>query len=159
MRKSSWIVLVVLFLTAGAPSVRADSYTATFSCTTPCGSLPTAGPVTFPSPGSIDVSYYGYSFPLHLGGEFGDTYSWVAINTTTLISPLPTLSFDIFDETRGVDEYLVIFVPSDFTLLNSRESGTLVFSTIATPESSSLTLLLVGVGALVALWKRGIGPS
>jgi outer membrane usher protein FimD/PapC len=71
--------------------------------------------VSFPSPTTIDFTYYGYSFSLALlsGATYSDDYSWFAIDTTTLISPLHTLSFDISDTSTGVDQYPIIFAPDN----------------------------------------------
>lgn len=160
MRKLFFILLAVLFLAVGAPNAQADSYTATFTCTTVCDSLPTASAVSFSSLVSVDVSFDGYSFVLSLpsGVAFNDSYSWYAENSVanpyTSSGGPHTLSFAIYDATTGTGANSTVDVPSSFALTNNSNAGALAFSPIATPEPRFLTLMLIGVGALLAFRKR-----
>lgn len=86
----------------------------------------------------------------------GDTYSWEAI---ARFSPRPignVLIFNLTDDGGGFFE-CGGFSDSGFAL----SCGNLTFTAVATPEPSSLALMLSGVGLVFAMRKRlpGLQPA
>ena len=153
MRRTLWIILAVLFAAVGAPNAQADSYDATFTCTTPCQFSPSASVIPSGLGSSIvDVYYFGYFFPIWIQLAPGDTYTWFAESTTAFEPPDRIVSFDIYDRNKGTDWYIIYLAPLD--LPDNTERGTLVFTPIATPEPRSLVLVLVGIGLLLVLRNR-----
>ena len=153
MRKSLWIVLALLVV-GGAPIAHADSYAATFTCTSGCNTPPTAPDVTFPSP-ILTVTFKGltFDFPARPSGELpGDDYGWSqGISSCGVVGPLICAELDITDFSR--DETLPSFVhnpPLNF----GTAAGDLTFSKVSAPEPSSLALIPLGLGALLVMRKR-----
>jgi hypothetical protein len=155
MRKTLWIIFALLFLAIEAPTAKADSYDAVFTCTTPCAFPPLALPVSGSDSGTfVDVFYLGFFFPIAIDLDVIDPYTppytWFAESTTAFEPPDRTVSFDI--SSGGNDWYVLYFAPID--LPDNTERGTLVFTPIETPEPRSLVLVFVGIGALLVLKNR-----
>lgn len=156
MRKSLWIILIVLFAAIGAPNARADSFAASFTCTSiTCGILPTASDVSFPTPTTINITFAGevsISFDLPSADSFHDSYSWaeVAVSSAT---PL----FTIWDHTTGTIQSTLLPLCTVCGITYSPpESGALAFTAVpvVTPEPSSVALILAGVGLVFVMRKR-----
>lgn len=154
MRKILWIILAVLFVAVVVPDAHADSYDAAFTCTTPCQFPPSASVISSgPDIYMVDVSYFGYFFPIPIQNvPYNDTFTWFAESTTAFEPPDRIVSFDIYDRNIGTDWYIIYLAPLD--LPDNTERGTLVFTPIATPEPRSLALLFVGIGVLLVLRNR-----
>jgi hypothetical protein len=163
-----WIALTVLFVAIGPPNAQADSYTATFTCSGTCTSTPSPTTATFaPSgPGSIgvftwdDVSW-GFAFPDNWLPS--DSYTWFGFRDTTSGGETDFLTFRITDVTIfnlpnvPIDAFSVqrdSSCPSLQACQIGSDSGVLSFSPVATPESSSVVLLLAGIGFLLVIRKR-----
>ena len=157
MRKTLWIILAVLIVAIGAPSAHADSiYVGTFTCDSPCASVPTSPEVTFPSapgptaPFSVTWDSIVFSnFQLPSGDLPTDTYTWGA--TTSFVGYGGPI-FLINDASNSSD----IVVYSSGGLGDFADGGgTLSFAPLtATPEPSSVALILAGVGFLLVTRKR-----
>jgi hypothetical protein len=154
MRKSLWIMLAALLVAIAAPSARADSFTATFSCSGTCvGGTPTAPDVTFPAP-VIDVTWNGLLFQITLLYDAPsplDDFTWTGYNDyyrTTLLQYI-----DITDLTTGVT-WSSTGIGSFASGKSSQATGALAFAAVATPEPSSYALMLLGVGLVFVLRKR-----
>jgi hypothetical protein len=157
MRKILWIILAVVFVTVGAPNAHADSYEATFICTTSCEFPPIALGVVSSGPiiSMVDVSYFGYFFPITLNPvPYNDTFTWFAESTTAFSPPDRTISVDILDKSNGTDWYILYYVPNYIHLSDNTERGSLVFTPVATPEPRSLALMVLGIGVLLVLRNR-----
>jgi len=143
MRKSFWIVLALL-VASSAPVAHADSFSVAFTCTGCTGAAPTAGDVTFPSP-TLDIMFEGADFSITLPSNFapGDSYSWFS-------KGFVGDGFSITDGTLGVPVGVIVPFPPSAT----GGAGTVTFSSVSAPEPSSLALLPLGFGALLAMRKR-----
>jgi PEP-CTERM motif len=158
MRKSLWIVLTVLLVAAGAPNLYADTYTPVFTCTGTCVyPVPTAPDVSFPSPTTIQETWNSHVFTLTLSALDSptDTYVWTggAVNIPFAAS----YGYDIvnlIDETSQVYASEFIIDPSIPFGTEIIDHGTLQFAVVATPEPSSVALMLAGIGFLLVLRKR-----
>jgi hypothetical protein len=148
MRRSLWIIVGVLFVVIGATNAHADSFTPTFTgCTGACVILPSAPDVSFPSPTTIQVTWVSNVFivPLVASDSPTDLYEWRAT------ASIGRLEFDIFDFTNNTVTDQVLF-PNPNTLLY-RDTGILTFAAVSTPESSSVALMLAGIGFLLVMRK------
>jgi hypothetical protein len=164
MRKSLWIILTVLFGAVGAPNAHADSYTATFTCTGTCGSTPSSTTATFSPSGPNSVGVFtwdsvSWSFLLPTNALPTDSYSWFAFTDTSATGDTHFLTFRITDLTLSSfpnDVDLNSLCPSLQACQIGFESnlGVLNFSPVVTPEPSSITLMLAGIGLLLVLGKR-----
>jgi hypothetical protein len=152
MRKSLWIILVVLVVAVGAPIAHADSFTATFTCNAPCTSTPTAPTVSFPSPTTITETWAGFSasIPLAAGDLPTDTYTWS--NQLLDLIAGNFIDFTILDANTGDHPDVTISTP--FRLIPAVDSGTITFTTVAAPEPGTVGLMLLGIGSVFALRKR-----
>jgi len=158
MRKGLGIVPVLFLLAViGAPSAHADSYTPNFTCTGTCTFTPTAPNVSFPWPTTINVTYGSYSFLLTLSGDMhpGDTYDWRAFPGIVYGDE----SFIILDLTCSGT--CANYVSDPLTGPSTDDSGALTFAAVATPEPSSLALMLIGIGLLgfVTVLRKRIGQG
>ena len=141
-----------------AINAQADTFTPVFNttgCLTgPC-LLPTATDATFPSPTTMSVTLFGLSESVIIPSGFppGDTYTWIATRLTIKSTP-PFLIFEYGDLTNGN-------ASRPFTCESSadRSCGEFTFVPVgtATPEPTSLALMLSGVGLLFAMRKRSFG--
>ena len=159
MRKPLWIILALLFAAIGAPNARADSFVPTFTCAGTCVSVPTAPDVSFPTPTTIEFTWFTtmFSIALPTGDLPTDMYAWdvAAINTA------PETSFEeiftIFDDNTNQQGSVSCFgdlahpsVACEF----GGGSGSLSFAPVATPEPSSVALMLAGIVLLWGMRKR-----
>jgi PEP-CTERM motif len=160
MRELFWIVFAVLCLAIGSPNAHADSYTATFTCIGPCVSLPTAPDVTFPPPPSIMETWGVFVGLIPLGplDVPTDTYIWT--NTVTLDPLFPfseEIDTAIVDTTNGMGSSATGMLSCEICehIVNH---GSLTFTditqTVATPEPSSIGLMLLAIALMFAMRKR-----
>lgn len=145
MRKSIWI-LALLVGAFGASSAYADSFDASFTCTTSCVDVPTDPGVSFPGP-IIPISFFNQSFSITLNNfdNPGDNYNW---NVETNSSGW---WFVITDVTNGYSNSgpSFQFGPSGGTPYGS---GCMNFTSV--PEPGAMVPLLVGVLMVFVAWKR-----
>jgi len=149
-------VLCMVFALRFAPSnAQADSFTPVFNtntCFNPLGPcpLPTATDVTFASPTTIDVTFAGLSQVVAIpsGDAAGDTYSWIAF----AFPATQFISFTLVDTTNGKGFYVCGGSSGE----SNNSCGQLTFTPVATatPEASSLALMLFGVGPVFAIRRR-----
>ena len=149
MRKSLWIILLLMFVTSVAPNAHADSYTPTFTCTGPCVSVPTAPDVSFPSPTTITETWDTYVAAISLPSQdtYSDDYVW-----TNTSSSLNGQELIIMDNTNGIEAIGFLSIPTISVPIE--DIGTLSFAPVATPEPSSIALMLTGVGLVFVMRKR-----
>jgi len=145
MRKPLWI-LALLVGALGASSAYADSFDATFTCTTSCVAVPTDPAVNFPGP-IIPVLFFSQSFTITLNNldTPTDSFMWsIGTNGTGW-------DFVITDVTNGSSNTGPTFQlgPSGGTPFGS---GSVDFNTV--PEPGSVALLLLGVGMVFVARKR-----
>jgi len=162
--KTVGAVLCLVFALCFATPAKADSlYAPTFTCTAIlgfCASLPTATDVSFPAPTTIDVTVFGELLVVTLaaGDLPSDMYSWGEFG----FAPGPPPNIVIVDVTNGN------FAGSDGSAGNGGTAiscggsddtgcGTLSFAAVATPEPTSVALVLAGVGLVFAMQKRSSG--
>jgi hypothetical protein len=151
MQKSLWIILSALVLSIVAPNAHADSFTPTFTCSGTCVSIPTAPDVSFP-PNTITETWNGFTMTLSLdpSDKPTDDYTW---SNEVIVEELfveDVVQFFVFDTTNNTFAANMIILgpqPSHPT-----DSGLLSFSPVATPEPSSLALMLLGIG--LVFWVR-----
>jgi hypothetical protein len=154
MRKSLWIILTVLVVAVAAPVAHADSFTATFTCNTPCTSTPTAPDVSFPAPTFLSETWDGFSFDhfLAAGDLPTDQYTWENILTGELGSSF-SIGFLLTDLTSGnasaFSQHHSGTPPPD-----AHDRGTLAFTAVAAPEPGSVGLILLGLGVVFMVRKR-----
>jgi hypothetical protein len=147
------VLCLVFALCFSAPNAYGDSFTPIFTTSTCSGicALPTAADVTFPSPTSINVTFAGLTqfVSIPAGDASGDIYTWNA----AAIPAGGNLGFFLGDLTNGTG--FNTFSCGGGTINGLVLScGTLTFTPVATPEPSSLALMLSGVGLVFALRKR-----
>lgn len=150
VRKSLWIVglfLAVLITGFSAPSANADTAAdVSFTCSTSCAGVPSDPLVTFPSP-NIPINFYGQDFNVILNSldKSGDTYTWEVESNGS------NWYFLINDLTDGFSDQGPSFSISQFG--DPFGNGGVEFKGVATPEPSSASLLLVGLGVAFLAWK------
>lgn len=157
MTKHLWIILAILFAATGAPSALADSYTATFTCTGTCElPLPTAAPLIFPVTSELLETWDGITLaiPTNSADLPTDSFTW-ANTVTALGSDEDEVVLMITDADTGGSIF-----PSGGSAgdeipgnVSFTDTGTFSFTTVATPEPSSVALLIAGVGFLLVLRK------
>ncbi len=151
MRKSLWIILTALLVAIGTPSAHADSYTADFTCTT-CEFLPSAPDVSFPSPTTVQETWDGITLdiPLLTGDSPTDSYTWTDSFEVSTAFVGGEVSFVIDDLTTGDVESIT----ESYFGTPLIDTGDLSFAAVATPEPSSVVLMLLGIGMLFVMRKR-----
>jgi PEP-CTERM motif-containing protein len=166
MRKLLWIVLAAIIVGIGASNAHANTlYTPTFTCTQVggCTSVPTAPDVSFPSPTIINETWDGF---FNFGGgnilpspsSPTDTFTWTNSVTTCVGCGLngetiEIAGFSVVDATINVNSLDAI---DGVTGPLVSDSGTLTFTPVATatPEPSSVALMLAGVGLVFVMRRR-----
>jgi len=152
MRKTIWI----LALAAAAlcvPAARADSFDASFTCTTSCVDVPTDPVVTFPSP-TIPIFFFGQTFTITLNAldTPHDSFQWSVVQSGSFWYLLIT------DLTNGSSNYGQSFSIGGSNSAPFGSGGMWFTDNVAAPEPSAGFLLVLGVGAVLLLWKlRGRG--
>jgi hypothetical protein len=147
------VLCLVFALFFAAPNAYADSFTPIFTCTGTCVAqlLPTAPDVTFPF--TIAVTWdSNLIFPLDLfsiSSNPNDGFLWEGD-----VKP-GVLTFKITNQTSAAAISQSLSCPSCTTTFT--DMGVLTFSPVATPEPSSLALMLSGVGLVFAMRKRLAG--
>jgi hypothetical protein len=154
MRKSLWIMLAVMVVAVNAPNAHADSFTYAYSnsgdgisWTTeaiPAVTMPTtvlAADLTATSNTGFVAGCVTSSVTLDANGDGG---------TATFFSGCSTGAIELGDGFSIAD------YSTPGTYINSITSSTLVVTAaaVATPEPSSVALMLLGVGALLLLVMR-----
>ena len=164
MRRIFCILAVGLILAVGVSPAHADTFAPVFSCTS-CGTLPTAGDVSFPSPSIIEtwdnpVANIVASVDMASGDNPNDTYTWDNTLFPGAEGPgLADFSVSITDVTTGDAESIsgTVGVGDPLFSTSLEDSGTLTFSPSSgpapTPEPSTVLLLLSGIGSLLATRK------
>lgn len=153
MRKWLWI-MALLFGVVGAPNAQADSsLDASFTCTTSCVSVPTDPSVQFPGP-IIPVDFFSETFNITLSvlDNPTDTYTW-GIGLTG-----SSWYFQIDDITSGTSDTGPSFVIGGSGTPYGSGSVYFTVGPTATPEPSSGTLMLLGVG-IAFLVSKFMGHS
>jgi hypothetical protein len=154
MRKSLWIILVVLFAAIVAPRLHADPYTPTFTCVqSPCpGRLPTAPGVTFSSPTVVTEMWDGFTivFDLPPTDAPANVYTWSDCYFTPAC---PLSGFGITDVTLGVTTFSTSLTcpPSGCSPRDTAANGSLSF---VTPEPGTAVLWLTGMLLVILMRKR-----
>ena len=157
------VLCLVFALCFAAPNAHADSFTPIFTCTGTClAPLPTAPAVTFTAGSSITVTVTWDSnvFPLtwdsnvfpFLDNPNDDTFSWEG---------------NVGDVFPGNIVFRINNVSKNLTVAHGNDCGSctptftdmgvLTFTPVATPEPSSVALMLAGVGLVFAMRKRSSG--
>jgi len=151
------VLCLVFALCFAAPNAHADSFTPIFTCTGTClAPLPTAPDITFPA-SSITVTWDSFVFTLPVSqipilDDPNDTFSWEG----DVGSVFPgDIVFRINDVTKNLT-VAAGFVCGPCTPAFT-DMGVLTFTPVATPEPSSVALLLAGVGLVFAMRKRSSG--
>ena len=151
MQKSLWIILSALVLSLVAPNAHADSFTPTFTCLGTCVSTPTAPDVSFP-PNTITETWDGFTITLSLDSSDKptDDYSWqneIQVEDLFVEDRVVFLITDTTNNITSINDMLLGPQPEHPT-----DTGLLSFSPVATPEPSSLALILLGIG--LVFWVR-----
>src|SRR5258707_1117910 len=140
------VLCLIFALSFAAPNAHADSYSATFTVSGFLVTAPTALDVTFPSP-TLDITWLGLAFTVTLPSSslFTDSYFWG--NSKTCFLDVCSTQIEIINLTHpSLASSNGQSVPRSFSVA----SGSLTFTSVATPEPSSLALMLSGVGLVRA---------
>ncbi len=180
MRKSSWIILVVLVVILGAPSAHADSYTADFTCSLTCMFTPVAdNPVVFSVPThftfTIDDGDPSTSFTVTLPPavlptdviQWGDSYYATDFDGEYMgldydLGYLANGELRIQDVTNSEELANIVWhgeVPSMEFFGNGLDTGLITFTPVETtlaPEPDSASLMLLGIGLVFVAWKQRV---
>jgi hypothetical protein len=160
MRTLLGIILALLFVVIGAPNALADSFDATFTCSGTCTSTPSSTTATLTPAGPNSIADFtwdtvSWTFSLPINWRPTDSFSWNGFSDITG-SGTHFLSFRITDLT--VSNFLDVqddaLCPTLQACQVGFDSGVLSFSPVATPESSSIALVLAGIGLLLVIRKR-----
>jgi hypothetical protein len=147
MHKFLWILALVVAAVM-APSARADSFDASFTCTGSCVDVPTDPGVYFPGP-TIPISFFSQLFTITLN-DFDNPTDFFTWNIQTNSS---SWSFVINDVTNGWSNS----GPS-FSYGQGQNApygnGCVNFNNVRAPEPNSMALALLGVGMVFAARKR-----
>ena len=146
MRKSVWIMALLLVVALAVPNAWADSFDASFTCTASCSSVPTDPFISFPSP-NIPISFFNQSFSITLDGSDNptDSFSWsVGTNGASWY-------FQINDLTNGKSDVGPWYACGGNG--SPWGSGSVIFDHVAAPEPYSGALLLLGLVAVFAARK------
>jgi hypothetical protein len=163
------IPAVFLFVLIAAPNAHADSYSATFTCTSfyLCDVAPTASNASFPAPTDIAVSLGSYPIPiafdltLPAADAPTDVYRWSYGSNHYPIQGVYSGTFEITDLTTNLVDPVYLYEPNPLPYTDNIAQGYLLFSPVsaAAPEPSTVFLMLLGAGMLSATRKRsGSGP-
>ncbi len=175
MRRTIWILAVGFILTIGVSSARADTYTATFTCSGTCTDFPNPVDVTFPSPSILEMWDGVTDFVTLVAGDNpGDSYTWSnSLEAGTEGPEVEDYSLFITDVTTGdVEGTFGTVGTGDLFFTSFTDNGTLTFSSSGgsngggdgggngggngntpAPEPSSIGFLLSGIGTLLATRK------
>ena len=152
------VPVVMLFAVIGTPNARADSYDATFTCSSCFATPEIPSGVTFPTPTTFTITYGPITFSdfiLSAPDAPTDTYEWSTAGFQCCASndnpPINSQEFYITDETDGVTSTGTW----EGTQLGNG-NGSLTFSpaSAATPEPAPVFLMLLGVGLMFLMRKR-----
>lgn len=158
MCKSSWWMILVALLTISAPTAFADSYSIVFSGGT---TTPVETSISVPSAGVLDlgpITDAGLTLTPATGvlttntNPQTDTYSWKMHVESLGGGEI----FFLVDDTTGMQ---TTFDDPSVPVVDTFGDGgtaTIIDNTLAaTPEPSSVALMLLGLGAIAGLmWKR-----
>jgi len=145
MRKSLWIVALLVGAIV-APNAWADSFDASFTCTSSCASVPTDPFVWFPSP-TIPILFFSENFTITLGSFDSptDQFTWdVGTNSGGWYFQINDLTNNTFDNGPTCN--------FDGSHDAPYGAGGVNFDSV--PEPSSVALLLLGVGIVFVARKR-----
>jgi len=156
MRKSSWVILTVLFVAIGAPNALADTeyiYTYTYS--------PVAGnSFSFTTqPQDLTAALDTPATPASLASETTTgIYSEVELLDYTLDFDIEgglvvDFDFPLLDREDFFSPFAYV-VPGTYTGDLGGVTDTLVVSTVQTPEPSTASLILLGSAFLLLMRKR-----
>jgi hypothetical protein len=171
MRKSLWIILSVLVVAFGSPIAHADSFVASFECHLRCGFLPVSqNLVSFPdpvleifiAPGAsprFEVVLPSSDFP-------SNAYTWIDNISVSSDGRTTRGSINVFDHSTGSDSVgrwrsfhsPFLLFPGDYSDMGRLQFSP-VFSAVAAPEPSSVGLMLLGIGLVFAVRKRGLSQA
>jgi hypothetical protein len=152
--------VVLLFAAIGVSNAHAQVEIPTFTCTSTCDfSTPTATNVTFPSPATITETWDSTTLTISLAGDSpGDEYHYQDSLYYSSYLLIYELEMEISDTNTftAPSVYSDSPVPPAFftnpTVLEDTSYGTLSFAPLsATPEPGTFSLMLIGLGSLVAM--------
>jgi PEP-CTERM motif len=148
------VLCLVFALCFAAPNAHADSLTPTFSCggCSPA-ETPTAPDVTFPPFSNMTVTWESGVFFIPLSSfptTPNDVWAWEGASF-----PGGFGTFEIGAFGSAADFRFRAGAPCSCTTF-FEVGGDLIFSAVATPEPSSVALILSGVGLVFAMRKRWV---
>jgi hypothetical protein len=140
--------MALLVAVVAAPSAYADSFDASFTCTSSCVAIPTDPAVWFPSP-IIPISFLSESFTvtLNAGDTPTDAFTW------EIWSGPSTWDFRISDLTNSTSDDGPSF-GFDSHQGAPFGSGNVCFNHVTAPEPGAFGLMLLGLGLVFAGRKR-----
>ena len=140
------LIVALLFGVICAPRAYADTFDATFTCDSICVDTPADPPASFPSP-TFPVNFFHHSFSMTLNAldKATDKFTWGVVLSAS------GWEFVIHDLTNGTTDTSQWFAFDKYG--NPYGSGQVLFPSVATPEPNSSTLLLLGLGIGLLVWK------